>query len=39
VIKGGEIIVEQGEIRQELYGRTLHVASEYDAGVVPDIEE
>jgi formylmethanofuran dehydrogenase subunit A len=39
VIKGGEIIVEQGEIRQDLYGRTLHVLPAYDEGVVPDVRE
>ena len=30
VIKAGRIIVEQGEIREETYGKTLHVAPEYD---------
>jgi formylmethanofuran dehydrogenase subunit A len=39
VIKGGQLVVEQGEIRQDLYGKTLHVAPEYDAGVVPDIKK
>jgi formylmethanofuran dehydrogenase subunit A len=39
VIKGGEIVVEQGEIRQDLYGRTLHVLPAYDEGVVRDIED
>jgi formylmethanofuran dehydrogenase subunit A len=39
VIKGGEIVVEQGEIRQDLYGRTLHVLPAYDEGVVQDIED
>ncbi len=38
VLKGGEIIVEQGEIRQERYGQTLHVAPEYDEGVLPDVK-
>lgn len=37
VIKAGEVIVEQGEIRQDLYGKTLHVMPGYDEGVVPDI--
>ncbi len=37
VIKGGRIIVEQGEIREEFQGKTLHVAPEYDRGVEPDI--
>jgi formylmethanofuran dehydrogenase subunit A len=38
VIKAGEIIAEQGEIRAESYGKTLHVAPEYDRGVEPDIK-
>ncbi len=39
VLKGGEIVVEQGEIRQDLYGKTLHVAPVYDEGVLPDIRK
>src|SRR5437660_12827953 len=39
VIKGGEVIVEQGEVRQELFGRTLHVEPAYDEGVLPDIRK
>jgi formylmethanofuran dehydrogenase subunit A len=39
VIKGGEIVVEKGEIRADLYGKTLHVAPGYDGGVVPDIKK
>ncbi|MEX0702444.1 MAG: formylmethanofuran dehydrogenase subunit A [Planctomycetales bacterium] len=39
VIKGGEIVVEDGEIRQDRPGRTLHVAPGYDEGAVPDIQE
>jgi formylmethanofuran dehydrogenase subunit A len=39
VIKGGEIIVEQGEIRRDLYGKTLHVAPDFDAGVLPDVKK
>src|SRR5205807_4382552 len=35
VFKGGELVVEQGEIRQDLYGKTLHVAPGYDEGVLP----
>jgi len=39
VIKGGaKIVVEQGEIRRDLYGKTLHVAPEFDAGVLPTSE-
>src|SRR5262249_57067618 len=37
VIKAGRILVEQAEIREESFGRTLHVAPEYDRGVEPDI--
>ncbi|MCS6852311.1 MAG: formylmethanofuran dehydrogenase subunit A [Gemmataceae bacterium] len=39
VIKAGEIIVEKGEIRQDVYGKTLHVAPPYDEGVLPDIQK
>jgi formylmethanofuran dehydrogenase subunit A len=39
VIKGGEIVVEQGEIRQDLQGTTLHVSPSYDEGRMPDIKE
>lgn len=39
VIKSGAVVVEQGEIRQDLYGRTLHVAPAYDEGMVPDIRK
>jgi formylmethanofuran dehydrogenase subunit A len=39
VIKGGEVVVEQGEVRRDLYGRTLHVAPVYDEGVLPDIKK
>ena len=39
VIKGGRVLVEQGEIREELHGKTLHVAPEYDRGVEADIRD
>jgi formylmethanofuran dehydrogenase subunit A len=39
VLKAGEVVVEQGEIRQDLYGKTLHVAPGYDEGVLPDIKK
>ena len=39
VLKGGIVIVEQGEIRAELFGRTLHAATSYDEGVLPDIQK
>jgi formylmethanofuran dehydrogenase subunit A len=39
VIKAGQVVVEQGEIRQELYGPTLHVAAHHDEGAVADIKK
>src|SRR5436190_1198938 len=30
VIKAGQILVEEGDIREEHFGKTLHVAPEYD---------
>src|SRR5262249_24424154 len=39
VLKGGEVVVEQGEIKQDLYGRTLHTAPAFDEGVLPDIKK
>ena len=39
VVKAGEIVVEDGEIRAEAFGRTLHVSPGYDEGVVPDIKK
>src|SRR5207248_6694752 len=39
VIKAGEVVVEQGEISQDLYGKTVHVAPAYDTGVRPDIKK
>jgi formylmethanofuran dehydrogenase subunit A len=38
VIKSGQIIVEQGEIREEIYGKTLYVAPDYDQDVEADIK-
>jgi formylmethanofuran dehydrogenase subunit A len=38
VIKAGEVIVEQGEMRGDQFGRALHVAPEYDEEAVPDIK-
>jgi formylmethanofuran dehydrogenase subunit A len=39
VLKGGEVIVEDGEIRNQVFGRTLHVAPTFDADIVPDIRK
>jgi formylmethanofuran dehydrogenase subunit A len=38
VIKSGHVIVEQGDIREPLQGKTLHVVPQYDRGVEPDIK-
>jgi formylmethanofuran dehydrogenase subunit A len=38
VIKGGEVVVEQGEIRTHVDGATFHTAPEYDKDIVPDIK-
>ncbi|MGE3780422.1 MAG: amidohydrolase family protein, partial [Pirellulaceae bacterium] len=38
VIKSGRIVVEQGEIRDPLIGKTLHVEPAYDREVEPDIQ-
>lgn len=39
VIKGGQIIVEEGELREPLVGKTLHVEPEYDRSVEAYIQE
>ncbi len=39
VIKEGEILVEEGQIRREAFGRTLFVAPDYDRSVEKDIRE
>ena len=38
VIKAGQVIVEQGEIRSTPIGKTLHVDPIYDREVEPDIQ-
>ncbi len=38
VIKSGRIMVEQGEIRDPLIGKTLYVPPDYDQAVEPDIQ-
>lgn len=38
VIKSGRVLVDQGEIRETLIGKTLHVEPDYDRGVEPDIQ-
>jgi formylmethanofuran dehydrogenase subunit A len=39
VIKAGRVLVEHGDIREESFGATLHVAPEYDREVERDIRE
>ncbi|MDP6443887.1 MAG: formylmethanofuran dehydrogenase subunit A [Pirellulaceae bacterium] len=39
VIKSGELIVEEGEIRSAPIGKTLHVAPSYDTDTERDIEQ
>jgi formylmethanofuran dehydrogenase subunit A len=39
VIKAGRTIVEDGEIREEQFGKTLHVAPAYDPAAESDIRE
>jgi formylmethanofuran dehydrogenase subunit A len=39
VIKDGRVIVENGEIRCETFGKTLHVSPDYDRDIEPDIKE
>ena len=39
VIKAGRVIVEQGDLREPVVGKTLHVAAEYDRDVERDIQD
>jgi formylmethanofuran dehydrogenase subunit A len=39
VIKSGAVLAEEGDIREEHIGKTLHVAPEYDPGIEPTIAE
>jgi formylmethanofuran dehydrogenase subunit A len=39
VMKSGRVMIDQGEIRDPLIGKTLHVAPEYDRDVETDIQE
>jgi formylmethanofuran dehydrogenase subunit A len=39
VIKSGRVIVEQGEIRDPLNGKTLHVSPDYDRDAEAHIQE
>ncbi len=37
VIQGGRIVIENGELRRPVDGKTLYVAPEYDRAVESDI--
>jgi formylmethanofuran dehydrogenase subunit A len=39
VIKGGEILVEDGEIRETAFGKTMYVLPEYEHSIEHDISE
>ena len=39
VIKSGRVMIEHGEIRDPLIGKTLHVAPDYDHDVEADIQD
>jgi formylmethanofuran dehydrogenase subunit A len=39
VIKAGQVLVEQGELRKSSFGHTHHAAPDYDREVEPDIRE
>jgi len=39
VIKAGEVVVEQGEIRSTPQGETLHIDCDYDRELEPDIRD
>jgi formylmethanofuran dehydrogenase subunit A len=37
VVKGGTLVVEKGEIRRDLVGKTLYVAPTFDQGMLADV--
>ncbi len=39
VLKAGEVLIEQGEVRQSIDGVTLRTAPSYDPGALPSIRE
>ncbi|MBP60167.1 MAG: formylmethanofuran dehydrogenase subunit A [Planctomycetaceae bacterium] len=39
VIKAGKILAEEGDIREEHLGKTLHVRPDYDPDIEPDIAD
>ena len=38
VIKGGRVLVEQGELREDNFGKSLYVTPSFDPGLTPDIK-
>ncbi len=38
VLRAGEIVVEDGEIRNPVEGKLFHVSPSYDEGAIPDIQ-
>ena len=38
VIKSGIVVSEDGDLRGDYFGKTLHVTPAYDPGVIPDIQ-
>ena len=39
VIKAGQVIVDDGDIRESVFGKTLHVAPDYDEEIETDIAD
>jgi formylmethanofuran dehydrogenase subunit A len=39
VIKGGTLVVEEGQLRRVVPGRRLHVRPEFDAAIVPRLQQ
>jgi len=39
VLKSGEVLIEQGEVRRSVDGSTLHVSPDYDEAAIPSIRE
>ena len=39
VIKAGQVIVDDGDIRESVFGKTLHVAPEFDHEIESDISD
>ena len=39
VVKGGVLVVEEGQLRRAVSGRRIHVRPEYDSAVIPHIKD